>query len=245
MKVSVVMIAKNADATIASSLESLIHFDEVILYLNNSTDNTETIAKTFKNVNIIDGTFDGFGTTKNRATSYARNSWILSLDSDELISKSLFDELNTLSLNDEKAVFIIKRDNYFLNKKINYSGWGNDYLVRVYNKNEHGFNNNIVHEKIILHTNSKKIILKNSFKHLAVIEIGQFLSKINSYSKLGAVDKMTCSFTVVIFKSLFAFIKTYFIRLAILDGYAGFVIAISDANGRFYRYVQRYINCKK
>ena len=243
--ISVVIIAQNAQETIKECLESLKDFSEVILYLNNSTDSTKDIAKKFDNVKIIDGDFLGFGPTKNKAASFAKNSWIFSLDSDEIVNNSLISELKSLSLKNENEVFIIKRDNYFLNKKIKYSGWGKDYLVRIYNKNRYQFNDNIVHEKIALTKESKKTILKNSFKHLAVIDISQFLSKINSYSKLAASEKKTCSFITVLAKPMFAFIKTYFIQLGILDGYQGFVIAISDANGRFYRYLQRYINCKK
>lgn len=243
--ISVVMIAKDADQTIKSSLESLIAFDEVILYLNNSKDDTKKIAQKYKNIKIIVGDFIGFGPTKNKAASFAKNEWIFSLDSDEIVTDMLFKELLSLSFGNENEVFIIKRDNYFLGKKIKYSGWGKDFLVRIYNKNVHGFNDKMVHEKIQLTKNSKKIALKNSFIHLAIIDISQFLTKINTYSKLAAGEKKTCSFIVVLSKSIFAFIKTYFFRLGILDGYRGFVIALSDANGRFYRYLRRYINCKK
>lgn len=245
MKLSVVMLAKNAQETIGKSLESLKAFDEVILYINNSEDDTLKIAQSYKNVKIIEGDFLGFGPTKNEAASFSRNEWIFSLDSDEIIPPKLLSELEILSYENEDEVFIIKRDNYFHDKKIKHSGWGKDYLVRIYHKQKHHFNDNVVHEKIHLTANSKKTTLKNSFKHLAITDISQFLSKINSYSKLAAENKKTCFFIVVVLKSLFAFIKTYFLRLGILDGYQGFVIAVSDANGRFYRYLQRYINCKK
>ncbi len=243
--ISVVMIAKNAQDSIKESLDSLTGFEEVILYLNNSDDETKIIAQNYKNVKIVEGEFLGFGPTKNRAATFAKNEWIFSLDSDEIVTKSLFKELELLSLDDENDVFIIKRDNYFLGKKIKYSGWGKDFLVRIYNKNIHSFNSQMVHEKVQLRESSKKIALKNSFTHLAIVDISQFLTKISRYSKLAAGEKKSCSFIVVLLKSTFAFIKTYFFRLGILDGYRGFVIAISDANGRFYRYLQRYINCKK
>ena len=245
MKLSVVMIAKNAAGTLQDSLESLKAFDEVILYLNDSEDTTKEIAQIYKNVKIIEGEFLGFGPTKNKAASFSKHPWVFSLDSDEVVQTSLLQELETLSLEDENEVFILKRDNYFLDKKVKHSGWGKDFLVRIYNKNKHQFNENLVHEKISLTASSKKTTLKNSFKHLAIVDISQFLSKINTYSKLAASDKKTCFFVVVLAKSLFAFIKTYFLQRGFLDGYRGFVIALSDANGRFYRYLQRYINCKQ
>lgn len=242
--ISIVMIAKNAEMTIQNSLKSLKEFNEVILYLNDSTDNTENIAKEYINVKVINGDFLGFGSTKNKAASYAKNDWIFSLDSDEEVLPQLIDELNNMEFNNKQEVFIIKRDNYFLDKEIKYSGWGKDRLTRIYHKNEHKFNENIVHEFIELTEKSIKTNLSNSFKHNAVQDVNQFLKKIMNYSDLGGKNKKTCSFITVLLKSIFAFFKTYILQRGFLDGWRGYVIAISDFNGRFYRYTKRYINCK-
>ena len=95
--ISVVVIAKNAEFTIEETLKSLISFKDVILYLNASTDKTEENARKYTNVTIVKGNFLGFGPTKNQAASYAKNKWILSLDSDEVILNSLLEELKLLS----------------------------------------------------------------------------------------------------------------------------------------------------
>ncbi len=242
--ISIVIMAKDAQETISETLKSLTTFQEVILYVNNSSDNTKNIANNYKNVQIIDGDFLGFGPTKNKAATYASNDWIFSLDSDEVILPNLLEELENLTLTNKKEVFIIKRDNYFLGKEVKYSGWGNDRLTRVYNKTYHQFNQNIVHEFILFTDKSIKTHLKNSFKHNAVQDINQFLQKIMTYSNLAAKDKKTCCFLTVLLKSIFAFFKTYIIKFGFLDGWRGYVIAISDFNGRFYRYTKRYSNCK-
>jgi glycosyltransferase involved in cell wall biosynthesis len=242
--ISVVIIAKDAEQHIKNCLDSITDFSEVILYLNNSKDKTEEIAQNYNNVSIIQGEFTGFGTTKKRATLYAKNDWILSLDSDESIISNLLTELKTLKLNNKKEVFIIKRDNYFLGKEVKYSGWGKDKLTRLYNKSYHQFNQNLVHEFVELKDDTIKINLKNSFRHDAVQDVNQFLQKIIKYSDLGAENKKTCNFLTVLLKANFAFFKTYIIQLGFLDGWRGYVIAISDFNGRFYRYTKRYINCK-
>lgn len=239
-----VIIAKDAEETIKETLQSLINFEEVILYLNNSTDETKSIAKSFLNVKIIDGEFIGFGPTKNKAAEYSSNDWIFSLDSDEVLDHKLIDELKKLDLSDKTKAYELKRDNYFLNEKVRYSGWGKDFLVRIYNKSFHGFNKNMVHEFVELNNDSTKIRLKNSFKHNAVLNINQFLEKVIKYSDIASKDKKTCSFFVVVLKANFAFIKTYFLQLGFLDGWRGLVISISNFNGKFFRYIKRYINCK-
>jgi len=242
--ISCVIIAKDAQETILNTLNSLKNFNDVILYINNSTDDTKKIASTFKNVNIIDGEFLGFGDTKNKAASYAKNDWILSLDADEELTQNLITEISNINLDNNQDVYEIKRDNYFLDKHVKYSGWGNDYLIRLYNRSIHNFNSNKVHEFIPTNNDSNVIRLKNSFKHLAVQDINQFLQKVITYSDLAAKDKKTCSIIVVLSKSFFAFFKTYIIKLGFLDGWRGLVISVSNFNGKFFRYMKRYINCK-
>jgi len=243
--ISCVIISQNSEATIKQTLDSLKSFNDVVVYSNNSTDTSENIINSYKNVTLINGDFLGFGPTKNRASEYAKNNWIFSLDSDETLSDELIKELNKLSLKDTKEVFILKRDNFFLNKEIKYSGWGKDFLVRLYNKSEYQFNNNMVHEYIKINKNTKQTKLKNSFQHNAIQNVNQFLQKVIKYSDLAAQDKKTCSLTLVILKALFAFFKTYILQLGFLDGWRGLVIAISNFNGKFFRYIKRYLNCKK
>jgi len=51
--ISCVMIVKNAEATLKDVLDALHAFQEVIIYSNNSTDATDTIAASYKNVKLI------------------------------------------------------------------------------------------------------------------------------------------------------------------------------------------------
>jgi len=95
--ISCVIIVKNAQKTITNTLASLSLFDDVVLYDNGSTDQTIQIAKTFKNVSLIQGEFKGFGWTKNHAAKFAKNNWILSLDADETISMQLANTLSSFS----------------------------------------------------------------------------------------------------------------------------------------------------
>ena len=240
-EISVVIIAKNAEGTIGESLDALYAFDEVLLYLNNSTDNTKFIAQKYENVRIVEGEFLGFGKTKNEAGSNSKHAWILSLDSDEILNEKLIDEIDRLDLTDITKLYRLKRDNYFLGHQTQSS----DLIVRLYNKNCTGFNDNAVHEKIIVPKESQIYTLKNSFKHLNIENINQTLTKIIHYTDLGSKNKKTCFFTVVIAKVLFAFFKTYIIQGNILRGWVGFALAVNSANKRYYKYIKQFINCQE
>ena len=240
-EISVVMMAKNADDTIAKSLDSLKAFDEVILYLNDSTDNTKNIAQKYTNVKIVEGKFLGFGQTKNEAASHSKHDWVLSLDSDEILNQGLIDEINQQDFSDTTKLYQLKRDNYFLGHKTQSA----DLIVRIYNKNHTEFNDNNVHEKIIVPKSSRVITLKHSFVHLNITNINQTLTKIIQYTDLGVKNKKTCFFSVVIFKSIFAFFKTYILQGNIIRGWVGFALAVNSANKRYYKYIKQFINCQE
>jgi len=234
-------MAKNAEENIAKSLDSLGNFDEVILYLNNSTDKTEEIAQAYTNVKIVKGKFRGFGNTKNDAGSHSKYEWILSLDSDEILPKKLIDEINQQDFSNPKNIFKLKRNNFFLGHKTQSA----DYINRIYNRTFTQFNDNAVHEKIITPSDANIITLKNSFTHLNITNINQTLTKIIQYTDLGATNKKTCFFGTVIAKSVFAFFKTYILQGNIIRGWVGFALAINSANKRYYKYIKQFINCQE
>ena len=104
MNISAVVLAKNNEKTIENTLNSLKEFDDVVVYDNGSTDETLNIVKKFSNVNLVKGEFKGFGWSKNNASSFAKNDWILIIDSDEVVDIELLNELKTKIL-DEKTVY--------------------------------------------------------------------------------------------------------------------------------------------
>ena len=238
--ISVVMIAKDAEKSIKKSLDSLKAFDEVIVYINNSSDNTELIASTYPNVKVIDGEFIGFGETKNIASSYASNDWILSLDSDEVLSDNFIANLSRKTLN-TKSLYSILRSNYYKDKEIKYC-WGGDEIVRLYNKRETSFNKNKVHE-FIIEDGLKLEKIDGEVQHFPYNNLSDFIIKLDRYSTEFAQDnagKKESSPLKAILNSQYSFIKTYIFKRGFLDGYAGLVIAFSHTATNFYKYMKLY-----
>jgi len=241
-KITVTILTKNSQRYIKECLNALIGFDDIILLDNGSTDNTIQIAQTFPNVKVIKSKFIGFGPLKNLAISYAKNDWILSVDSDEILSNALREELLTLSLQDN-TIYAILRDNYYNQKLIQCCGWSNDFVLRLFNKNITKFNNKQVHESIIIEQNMQIKKLKNSFKHYSFNNTEELIEKMQTYSSLYAKEhknKKYSSPSKAFFRALFMFLKNYFFQKGFLYGYEGLLIAISNANGVFYKYMKLY-----
>ena len=96
--ISVCILTKNASSTLKATLDSVRTFPEVILLDNGSTDQTLPLARTYPNVHIYETPFIGFGPLRNKAAELATHDWILSLDSDEVLSPPLLKELTQLTL---------------------------------------------------------------------------------------------------------------------------------------------------
>lgn len=241
--VSVVIITCNASSTLAATLDALKPFEEVIIYDNGSIDDTLGIASRYSNVVLHQGEFFGFGPTKRHAVTLAKNDWVLSLDADEKPTEKLIASLRQwLGSARPRDVGKILRENWMLGRPIHHGGWGNDWLIRLFNRNEYNFNNAMVHESVGIDNKSKSIKLSGCIEHTAVTDLSQFLEKINRYSTLRSKSDNLKKYSpgIIVLKALFAFVRTYFFRLGVLDGWRGLVIAVANANGVFWKYIKKY-----
>lgn len=241
MNISVVVLAKNNEKTIEKTLKSLIEFDDVVIYDNGSIDKTIEIAKSFSNVNLIQGEFKGFGWTKNKASSFALNDWILVIDSDEVVDDKLLNELKNRKL-DNKTVYKLNFKAFYKDIQVKYCGWNNQKIKRLFNKKITSYNSNDVHEDII--TNNLKIEeLKGNVEHYSYHTISEFIIKADRYSTLFAqnnVGKKSSSPAKAFFNGLYSFIKTYIFKQGFRDGYIGLIIAFSHMVTNFYKYIKLY-----
>ena len=102
--ISVVILTCNNESTLPKTLQSTKSFKDVIVCDTGSTDNTIQIAKSFSNVRVIHKPLNGFGVLRNAVALEAKHDWILSLDSDEVLTSDLQKELFKLSL-ENQAVY--------------------------------------------------------------------------------------------------------------------------------------------
>ncbi|MEO0997169.1 MAG: glycosyltransferase family 2 protein [Pseudomonadota bacterium] len=246
-RISAVLICGNAEATLATCLDSLAGFDDVVVYLNSSTDGSRAICAGFANVRVVDGEFIGFGPTKNAAVAEARNDWVLSIDTDEWLDDELRRAVGSLALNEPARAYSVLRKNRFLGRHVAHGGWGNDTLVRLFHRGHARFNDKLVHEKLVTDSAAAPIRLPGTLWHDAVVEIDQFLRKISAYSTLAAKShdgRRAGHPAVALVRSAFAFVRSYVLQLGFVAGWRGVVIAYSRAVGTFYKYVKRYTKAR-
>ncbi|HEX5340615.1 MAG TPA: glycosyltransferase family 2 protein [Gammaproteobacteria bacterium] len=240
-RISAVLIVRDAAASLAATLDSLREFGEVLVYDNGSTDATLEIAARYPNVRVHQGPFLGFGPSRNRAAELACNDWIFSIDADEVMSDALQASLAGVAPGRLDAVYAVERQNYLLGKRVRFSGWGSQWLTRLYNRTTHRFTGVAVHEKVQLAPGEQAMQLVGVLRHTGMRDAGDFLVKMHRYTLLKAGES-TRSYhpAVIVLKTLWAFVRSYILRLGVLDGWRGLLIAVSEANGVFYKYMVIY-----
>ncbi|CAM2769216.1 glycosyltransferase family 2 protein [Helicobacter burdigaliensis] len=241
-KISAVILTRNSARLLREVLEALKNLDEVVILDNGSSDETLNIAKNFSNVSIHYHEFIGFGAMKALGSKLAKNSWILTIDSDEIASKELIDEILNKDL-DVNFCYSYDVKNYFQETYIYSCGWGNDRCVGLYHKDFFEFNHNKVHESIVPLSNKplKVIDLKGYISHYPYENLEAFLDKMQKYSTLFAKQnksKKQSSLKKALLHSLWCFFKNFFLQKGFMQGKIGFIISTYNAQTAFWKYLK-------
>ncbi len=239
--ISVTVLTKNSQKYIREVLQALKSFDEVLVYDTGSKDETVQIAQTFANVRVVRGAFIGFGPTHNEASRQAKYFWILSIDSDEVVSAEMAEAIQQLQL-DPMSVYSFPRHNYYRGKWIRWCGWYPDRQIRLYCKANTQFSDAQVHESI-LSAGMQHVALEAPLRHYSYDSIAEFLGKMQVYSDLFALQnkgKKKSSPWKALGHAAFAFIKSYFLKRGFLGGYEGFLISAYNGHTAFYKYLKLY-----
>lgn len=234
---SVIIITKNETLNIRECLESVKWADEIIVVDSGSSDNTVAICREFTpHVYVHD--WPGFGAQKNRALDYATRDWVLSLDADERITPELRVEIEQAMLDGVQAGYCIPRLSQFCGKFIHYSGWYPDFVLRLFKRDVARFSDSLVHEKVLMKGNTAK--LKNPILHYSYFTVEDVERKVEHYSAAAAQQmKQSGKRSNLLSASIsggWAFVRTYILRLGMLDGSAGWHIACMNARTTYLKY---------
>ncbi len=241
MKLSSVIIAKNEEKNIQQCIESQnACIDEIILLVDEtSEDHTFEIASSYPSVIAKKVNWMGYSQTKQYGVSLASNNWILWIDADEAVSPELCEELKEFKKSVPSfTAYSIPRRAYFLGKWIRHCGWYPGRVVRLFNKNEVGFNDNSVHEQLRVEGITGK--LTHNLEHYTDPDIHHYFEKYNSYTSLAAVELFNKGkkFSVldILIRPLVIFMKMYIVRAGFLDGLHGFILSVFSASYVFTKY---------
>lgn len=238
---SVIVITKNEEDRIARCLESVKSIaDEIILLDSGSTDSTVEIAKTYTD-KVYQTDWPGYGPQKQRALEKASCDWVLSIDADEVVDKKLAEKI-TLLLSKEKInenAFRLRWGTIFLGKRLRF-GRAARAPKRLFKRQGARFTDAKVHEHIVTDGITGKI-RAGYLLHYSHRDYNHLAQKTREYAWLGSQkyyskNKKSNGLLIAILRGMLTFIQIYLLRLGLLDGNRGFLMACVFAQYTFNKY---------
>jgi glycosyltransferase involved in cell wall biosynthesis len=237
--ISVVIMARNEDKNIGEAIDSVSFASQIVVADTGSSDSTMELARQ-AGAEVHSIVFDGYGVSKNRALTFAKCNWILSLDADERVSPKLAESIVKIVDNPKFDGYTIPRLTYFLGKPVRHSGWYPEYVLRLFKKSKGEFSERLVHESIRLDGPTGK--LDGLLYHYSYRDLDSYLEKMNIYSTLNAQELYrsgkTSHFLDMLIHPLSTFIKMYVLNAGFLDGYHGFLLAGLSSFNVFTKYAK-------
>jgi glycosyltransferase involved in cell wall biosynthesis len=227
-KISVIVIAGNEEDNIEDCLKSVAWADEIVVVDSESADRTVEIAK-HHTPNVHVRAWRGYANQKAFALKAASNECVLSLDADERVQPKLAEEIAAADL-DAFDGYRIKRENYFLGKRIRGCGWGRDYQLRLFRKSRTTVTDRRVHEGF--RVDGAVGVLAGAMTHYSYRTLKEAFARIDTYSTLEAEEKAhrkTVNPFTMLCAAPFAFFHHFVVRRGFIDGTYGAMVSLMHA----------------
>jgi glycosyltransferase involved in cell wall biosynthesis len=243
---SVIIVAKNESHNIVDCVKSCAFADEILVLDSGSSDGTPELARQ-AGAKVIETDWPGYGPQQQRGISLAQSDWVLSLDADERIGEDLRSEILTVIHKPHADGYRLPRLSTFCGQFIHHSGWRPDYTLRLVKTQLAGFTDHFLHAHMTV--NGSKADLKHSIIHYSYRDLRDVLDKLDRYSSGNAKDMLSKGHPPVglgqaLAHGVWAFVRTYFLRSGFLDGAAGLMLAIYNAECTYYKYLKYRELCR-
>ena len=237
-QLSAIIITKDEAGNIADCLDSLAFCDERIVVDAASSDGTLMIAKQ-KGARVATHSWKGFGPQKNYALSLAQGDWVLSIDADERVTPELAQAIRAAIESGKADGYEIPRRNTFCGRVLR----GSDRVLRLFRRDKARFTDDVVHERVVC--DGKVTRLDEPLMHFSATRLEDAIRRIDQYSTLGA-EKLAASDRKIsaltgLTHGIGTFLRVYLLKLGFLDGAAGFMLAVANAEGAYYRYQKAWL----
>lgn len=249
LALTLVVMTHNEEANIARCLESVSFAAEKVVIDCGSTDQTCAIA-TALGARVVQQKWLGFGAQRNFATSQCSHPWILALDADEFLPPELAAEMERELpgiMASDTAVVTLRRRTLYMGAPMRwYRPMVGEKMTRLYHRDRARWRDVRVHES--LEWDGPQAHLTEPFEHQNNPTLVHKGLKVLRYAELKARDwqqkgrpprMWDCPLVFV-----GTFIKDYVFRLAMFDGWRGFIVSQTNAAYAVYKRMRYYEMCR-
>lgn len=238
--ISVCMIVKNEERRLEDALNSVSWAKEIVIIDDESTDNTVAIARRYTD-KIIRRKMDIEGRQRNFSFENASQKWILTMDADERVSPELAQSIQeTLSKETEHTGFDLPVKTFIGKRWVKGAGYYPARKLRVFQKGKFKYEETRVHPRVHLEGTSGE--LQGDLMHYSCENFTQYITKFNRETSLEAEkwirDNRKVSLPNILRKTVDRFLKYYFLKGGISDGFLGYFMSTFHSLYQLHSYAK-------
>lgn len=246
LPISVVIVAKNEARNLPRCLSSVQGWtDEIVVVLNDTTDASESIART-AGARVEHRPWRGYRDTKNDALALAKHDWVLSLDADEEVSALLRESIVQFFSRSDRDHFAgarFPRKVWFMGRWITHGDWYPDYSLRLLRRDRARWGGDaFVHEKV--ECDGPVATLRGDLHHYSFPTLASHIGKMSPFADLFVQQQQArgrrFSAVAAVGRPFWRFVRAYVLKRGFLDGYPGYYIAWATAFGALVRHSRLY-----
>lgn len=219
---SVVVITRNEEDSLAACLDSVPFADEVVVVDDESTDRTREVAARYTD-RVFTRKLDRFGRQKQFAIEQATGDWILVLDADERMDRRLAAAVRDAVQGDDPRIdgYLVRRLTWLFGEPVDFSGWYKCSHLRLFRSGKARYVDRRVHEYAVLEEPSRSACLPGHLEHHTYENEADYLAKLDRYTRLAAEDWFDAGRRVRALNAIWYFVvvpKAAFFREYVLQG---------------------------
>ncbi len=245
-KITAAIITFNEEKNIARCIESLLPIaDEILIVDSFSKDKTKEIALSYSKVRFEENPFEGHIQQKNVALKWASHKWVLSLDADEALTEALQNAILEIKKHPHLKGYKFNRLTYYCGHWVKHCGWYPDTKTRLVIKENAEWRGVNPHDRLDLIDDSEVGHLKGDLLHYSYYSAEQHYKQIEYFGDIAArelFEKGKSTNLITIYsKTGFQFIKSFFLKLGVLDGKTGWLISKRSAYATYRKYTKLFV----
>jgi len=229
--IAAVVLTKNEELDLPQCLKSLDWVQEIVVVDSGSTDQTLKIAKKHK-ATVYSKDFDNFAAQRNFALSkVATYNWVIMLDADEVLEKSLSKELQFYAKDIYLDGVSIPRKNYIFGKWIEHTDWYPDHRLVFFRPKMVQFTGDVHERAQFIKGNGTVATAEGHILHHNYDSLTEFISKNileypQQYASVLNNDKVKFRAMDLLTKPIAEFMRRFFLSEGYKDGMYGFILSL-------------------
>lgn len=240
---SACIIAMDEEARIGRCLESLAFCDEIVVVDSHSSDRTRELAAAH-GARVIERDWPGHVAQKEFAIRAARHDWVLCVDADEWLTPALRAEIEALRASGLGAGgfggYRFPRVAFYLGRWIRHGGWYPDHQLRLFDRRRGRWGGHNPHDRVEL--DAPVGTLRGDLGHWPYQSLGEHLETMDRYTTIMAEGLhrrgRRARVLDLVTHPLARFLRFYVLKLGLLEGWRGFLLASLSAHYVLLKYAK-------